>query len=357
MSKIATIGLDISKEVFQVHGLDEAGTVVVRRKLRRADLLGYFKKLEPCIVGIEACGGSQHWARSLTALGHEVKLIAPSFVRPYVKTQKNDAADAEAICEAIGRPGMRFVPIKTEEQQAILTLHRVRDLLTKQRTALVNAFRGHIAEYGHVARGGRLGVLSLIALLDSAEFKVIPKVALGALRTLAKEIRTLMDQSEALERKIKAWHRANPQSLRLAAVPGIGPLTATTLCATVPDPSVFKSGRHMAAWLGLVPRQYSTAGKPRLGRITKRGDRYLRRLLVLGARAVIISFKHGKTSVSPSIARLAAQKPLLVAAVALANKLARIAWALMVRNERYRWPAELVGKRSTRQLTSRIGAA
>jgi transposase len=342
MTKIATVGLDIAKDVFQVHGVDKNGVVVTRRKLRRNEVLDYFKKLKPCLIGIEACASSHHWARSFIALGHNVKLIAPSFVRPFVKSQKNDAADAEAICEAIGRPGMRFVSVKSAEQQGVLTVHTTRALLIRQRTMLINAFRGHIAEYGEVARLGRLGVDALLALVEGDKSGFIPAMARGALRMLAKEIRLITEKAKALEAEIEAWHRANPQSRRLATIPGIGPLTASAMAAAFPDPTVFKSGKGLAASLGLVPRQYSTGGKPRLGGITKRGNGYIRKLLVFGAGTVLALFKRGKVTVPQSIARLAAHRPFKVAAVALANKMARIAWALLAKNESYRAPLPLM---------------
>jgi transposase len=339
MGEIVRAGLDIAKEVFQVHGVDANGEVVSRRKLRRGELLAYFKKLDPCLIGIESCATSHHWARALSKLGHKVKLVSPSFVKPFVKSQKNDAADAEAICEAIARPGMRFVSIKSEAQQAILTIHRARDLFSRQRTMLINALRAHIAEYGHVARLGELGLKSLLELVETDERDLLPEVARDALVTIAAQIRALGDKIAALERKIEAWHRASPESIRLATIPGIGALAASALTATVPDPRIFRSGRGLAAWLGLVPKQYSSGGTTKLGRITKRGNRYLRRLLVFGARNVLVAFKSGRTRVPRKIAELLSRKPLLVAAVAFANKLARAAWALLTKCEQYRDPS------------------
>lgn len=341
MGEIVRLGLDIAKDVFQIHGVDVNGEVVSRRKLRRNELLAYFQKLDPCLIGIESCATSHHWARALSALGHCVKLVSPSFVKPFVKSQKNDVADAEAICEAIARPGMRFVSVKSEAQQAILTMHRTRELFSRQRTMLINALRGHIAEYGHVARLGDLGLKSLLQLVETDERGLFPALARDALGALAAEIRTLGDKVAALERKIEAWHRANPESVRLATIPGIGALAASVLAATVPDPRIFRSGRGLAAWLGLVPKQYSSGGTPKLGRITKRGNRYLRRLLVFGARNVLVAFKHGRTRIPRKIAELLGRKPLLVAAVAFANKLARTAWALLTKREEYRDPSAI----------------
>jgi transposase len=342
MRTVVRVGLDIAKDVFQVHAVDESDGVSIRRKLRRSELLDFFKTLEPCLIGIEACATSHHWARALAALGHQVKLIPGSFVKPFVKSQKNDAADAEAICEAVGRPNMRFVAIKTEEQQAVLTIHRTRDLLTRQRTMLINAFRAHIAEYGQVARLGRLGVDALLELVETDQTPFIPRSARGALKVLAAQIRLLESKAKALEAKIISWHRSNPQSQRLATIPGVGVLTASALAATIPDPSLFKSGRALSAWLGLVPRQYSSGGKTRLGSITKRGDRYIRKLLVFGARAVLSNYKSRRTKIPRSMAQIVARKHFRVALVALANKTARIAWALLTKKEVYRPPATLV---------------
>jgi len=336
MTTTITIGLDIAKRVFQVHGVDAAGEVVVQRKLRRSELLVFFKRLAPCLVGIEACATAHHWARALMALGHEVKLMPPSYVKPYVKRQKNDMTDAEAICEAVTRPTMRFVPVKSVEQQSVLSLHRARDLLVRQRTGLINALRAHLAEYGIAVPQGTAGRNLLATLVEDEDFDPIPPLARTALSPLVEQIKALDAAAHELEMAIKAWHRASPNSRRLATIPGIGPITASALAASIPDPSLFRSGRHLAAWLGLTPRESSSGGKQRLGRISKQGDPYLRRLLVVGATAVL-RFAGGNRADSSSLlswaARLKARKPYKVVALSLANKLARIAWAVMARGE------------------------
>ena len=343
MTQVVRVGLDIAKSVFQLHGTDANGLTVVRRKLRRGQLVDHFKTLPPCVIGIEACGSAHHWARTLGALGHEVRLIAPAFVKPFVKSQKNDAADAEAICDAVGRPNMRFVAIKTVDQQGILVVHRTRDLLTRQRTMLINAFRSHIAEFGEVANVGARGVSALMQIIETDRAGLIPVAARPALELIADEIRHLSERVKVLECQIEAWHRASPASRRLATIPGIGTLTASALAASIPDPSQFKSGKALGAWLGLVPRQRSSGGVTKLGRITKRGDRYLRRLLTLGARSVLVTFKCGRNKLPPRLAHLLDRKPFKVAIVALANKMARTVWALLHRGENYKPAALQVG--------------
>jgi transposase len=338
--EVTTIGLDIAKRVFQAHGVDAAGRTVLRRKLRRSEVLDVLRALPPCLVGIEACGTAHHWAREIRALGHEVRLIPAAYVKPYVKRGKTDAADAEAICEAVSRPTMRFVPVKTPEQQAVLVLHRTRDLLVRQRTMLVNALRGHLAEFGIVARQGVGGLGELLAGLRDAEPTPLPALARQALRGLADEIGALEARIDEIEAAILAWHKGNEASRRLATVPGIGPITASALVATVGEVSNFASARHLAAWIGLVPKQNSTGGKPRQGGISKAGDRYLRRLLVLGASTVI---RHNRAKAGEGwLAGLIVRRPTMVAAVAQANKTARIAWALLARggtyNPRHRTP-------------------
>lgn len=332
--EITTIGLDIAKRVFQAHGVNEAGRAVLRRKLTRSEVLDFFRALPPCLVGIEACGTAHHWAREIRALGHEVRLIPASYVKPYVKRGKTDAADAEAICEAVGRPSMRFVPVKSAEQQGVLVLHRTRDLLIRQRTMLVNALRGHMAEFGIIAPQGIARVADLLAVLLGEDEAALPPLARQALRGLAAELENVNVRVEEIEAAIIAWHKASEASRRLAAVPGIGPITASAIVATVGDVSNFASARHFAAWIGLVPRQNSTGGKPRQGGISKAGDRYLRRLLVLGAASVIrqirIKAREGW------LADLIGRRPTMVAAVAQANKTARVAWALLTRGESYR---------------------
>ncbi|MER9548371.1 IS110 family transposase [Mesorhizobium sp. M0322] len=335
MEKIATIGLDIAKQVFQVHGVNRAGAMVSRRKLRRDDVVCFFKELPPCLIGIEACATGHHWARVLIALGHDVRLMPASYVKPYVKRQKNDATDAEAICEAVARPTMRFVPVKSQEQQSVLMLHRVRELLIRQRTMLVNALRGHLAEFGIVTRQGIAGVGMLIALVEDDDHDLIPPLARSALLPLIVQLREVHGKVSEMDRQIHAWHRSNELSRRLETIPGIGPITASAIAATVTDASLFKSGRQLAAWIGLVPRQNSSGGKDRLGRISKQGDPYLRRLLVVGAHAVLRFSRKGKAASTRWAAELLAKKPYNVVAVALANKMARIVWALMTTGRRF----------------------
>jgi transposase len=333
--QISTIGLDIAKNVFQVHGVDGAGRTVLNRKIRRDRLLPLFKGFEPCLVGMEACATAHHWARELTALGHQVKLMPPAYVKPYVKRHKNDAADAEAICEAVRRPTMRFVPIKSADAQSILMLHRARYLLVRQRTAQVSAMRAHLAEYGVVAPRGIAHVRDLLALLESGDAR-LPDLARQTLLLVAHMIDALSQQIRKIEIELLAWHRTNATSRRLETIPGIGFITATALAATVGDARAFRSGRQFAAWLGLVPRQNSSGGKNRLGGISKMGDRYLRRLLVVGATAVVRYTKRKATAVSIWAHKLLERKPARLVTVAVANKMARIAWAVMARGETYR---------------------
>lgn len=331
---IVTTGLDLAKNVFQVHGLDEVGKVVLRRQLRRSDVERFFCSQAPCLVGMEACGSAHHWARRLTAMGHEVRLIAPARVKAYVQRgKKNDANDAAAIAEAVTRPHMMFVPIKSEDQQGVLMLHRSRDLLVRQRTMLVNALRAHLAEFGIVAAKGRGKVADLLACLGEAD---IPALARSALHQIAKQIDASDERVEALEKEIVGWHKSNETSRNLATIPGVGPITASALAASVPDPSAFDSGRKLAAWLGLVPRQNSTGGKDRLGHITKTGDSYLRRLLVIGATSVLRYAQDKAPGKAEWLKALLERKPARLASVALANKMARIAWSVMVRGEVYR---------------------
>jgi transposase len=311
----ATIGLDLAKTVFQVHGVDSQGKVMLTRQLRRGQVIEFFRKLAPCLVGMEACATAHHWARELATLGHTVRLMPASYVKAYVKRSKTDAADAAAICEAVTRPSMRFVPVKTELQQAALMLHRGRDLLIRQRTQLINAVRAHLAEIGLVAAAG---VDGLQALVDQ-------------LAAVAAQISTL-------EGCIQTQHRGSETSRRLESIPGIGVIGATAIVATVTDPSAFRSGRELAAWIGLVPRQHSTGGKQKLGGISKQGDRYLRRLLIVGATAVI---RHARVHPGkhPWLTKLLGKMPAKKVAVALANKMARIAWAILAKGSTYRAPA------------------
>jgi transposase len=287
MNEAITIGVDLAKSVFQVHGVDAEAGVVFRRQLRRGQVLPFFRKQAPCLVGMEACATSHHWAREIASLGHEVRLMPPRYVKPYVKRNKNDMADAEAICEAVTRPTMRFVAIKSPEQQSVLMLHRTRELLVRQRTMLVNAIRAHMAEFGIVARAGLPQVRELLTVIADGDDSRLPPLARTCLESLAAQFMSLHLEIDVAERRIHAWHKSNEVSRRLETIPGIGPITATALAASITDPSVFRSGRELAAWIGLVPRQNSTGGKDRLGRISKQGDHYLRWLLVAGAMAVI----------------------------------------------------------------------
>jgi transposase len=333
-----TIGLDIAKRVFQVHGVDAAGAVVVRKKLRRSELLPFFARLGSCLIGIEACATAHHWARELIALGHEVRLVPPSYVKAYLKRGKNDAADAEAICEAVTRPSMRFVPVKSTEQQGVLVLHRTRELLVRQRTMLVNGLRGHMAEFGIIAPQGIQRVDELVAMLKD-DRTGIPQMARQALAAVVAQLANLSASILELDKRIVAWCRANDAARRLATIPGIGPITASALAATITDPTLFKSGRHLAAWLGLVPRQHSTGGRAKLGRITKMGDQYLRKLLIVGMTAVIRSARRTKAPAFAWVNALLERRPARLVSVALANKAARIAWAILIRGETYRAPA------------------
>lgn len=329
------MGLDIAKNVFQVHGVDEEGRAMLRRKVKRDQLLTLFGDLKPCLIGIEACATAHHWARQLHALGHEVRLMPPAYVKAYVKRNKNDAADAEAICEAVTRPTMRFVPIKSADAQSILMLHRARHLLVRQRTAQVSAMRAHLAEYGVIAPRGRPHVRELVEALTSGT-ATIPELARQTLLLITSMIEGLSQQIRAIELELMAWHRATATCRRLETIPGIGFITATALAATVGDARVFHSGCQFAAWLGLVPKQHSSAGEERMGGISKMGDRYLRHLLVVGATAVIRYTRRKATTVSIWADRLLERKSARLVSVAVANKMARIAWAVMAREENYR---------------------
>lgn len=338
--QITTVGVDIAKNVFQVHGIDSEGRVMLRRKVRRDQVLALLGGLEPCLIGMEACATAHHWARELEALGHQVKLMPPAYVKAYVKRNKNDAADAEAICEAVTRPTMRFVAVKSANAQSILMLHRARHLLVRQRTAQISALRAHLAEYGIVAPKGRAHVGELVAVLDKGE-ALLPELARQTLLLIAGMIEGLSTQIRKIEIELMAWHRTNPACRRLETVPGIGFITATALVATVGDARVFRSGRQFAAWLGLVPKQHSSGGKERMGGISKMGDRYLRHLLVIGATAIVRYTRRKGTPVSIWANRLLERKPARLVTVAVANKMARIAWAVMAREENYRVaPAE-----------------
>jgi transposase len=334
MGEVSTVGLDIAKSVFQVHGVDIDGAVVIRKRISRAKVLEFFAALPLCLIGIEACPSAHYWSRRLSGLGHTVRLMPPSYVKAYLKRSKNDANDAAAICEAVTRPSMRFVPIKSEQQQSGLMLHRSRQLLVRQRTMLSNAIRGHMAELGIISAKGRNGTAELIKIIGNADDDRVATAARFSLAVLARQYEAIAAEIGAIEKHIHAWHRSCEQSWRLEGIPGIGPIVATALVAEVGDWTAFSSGRNLAAWIGLVPRQHSTGGKDRLGGISKQGNRYLRWLLVAGATAVIrYARQHGTQRLW--LARLIERRPLKVAAVALANKIARIAWAMMVRGERF----------------------
>ena len=333
MNQIIRIGMDTSKHIFQLHGVDSAERPVLRRKLRRNQVLAFFAELPPTVVGMEACGAAHYWARELRKLGHEVRLMAPQHVKAYVKRNKNDGRDAEGLCEAMSRPTMQFVPVKTEQQQAALMLAGVREQLIARRTQLSNAIRGYAAEFGLTAAKGLDKIAPLLALI--AQDQTVPAMARELFALQGKDYARLQIEIKTIEAKLMAWHRANATSRRLAKIPGVGPIGATALVMKTPDPHAFPSGRHFAAWLGLTPKDHSTAGKTRLGKITRAGDERLRSVLVAGATAVIQQAKHGRGHPSPWVVALLKRKPPKLAAVALANKIARIAWKLMVTGESY----------------------
>ena len=343
MTEVITIGVDLAKNVFQVHGVDGEGVVLFRRQLRRGQMLPFFKKQPPCLVGMEACATSHYWAREIEALGHRVRLMAPRYVKPYVKRNKNDMADAEAICEAVTRPTMRFVEIKTAEQQSVLMLHRTRHLFIRQRTTLINALRAHLAEFGIVAGVGRNGLEKLLNVIEDGNDARVPPTARDCLLALRAQLEMVKYQILDADRRVLAWHRMSEVSQRLDDIPGVGPLIASALVASVPDPHVFKSGRDLAAWIGLVPRQNSTGGKERLGHISKAGNRYLRMLLVVGALSVIRRAKQVGYTRRPWLSKLLQRRSTKIAAIALANKNARTAWAMMAHGTFYQEPASSAG--------------
>jgi transposase len=335
---ITTIGLDLAKSVFQVHAINRVGEVVVRKALRRSQVLPFFAKLPPCLIGMEACGTSHHWARELIKLGHEVRLMPPAYVKPYVKRGKTDANDAEAICEAVSRPTMRFVPVKSPDQQAALALHRTRDLLVKQRTQLVNMIRGLLAEFGIAMPRGLHHALALAKQLTNEPAADVPELAGRVITSLAHQIGAIHEQLAALEKELLAWHRSNELSQRLATIPGVGVIAATALAASVSEPERFRSGRQFAASLGLTPLQNSSGGKEKMGRISKMGDRYLRRLLVVGMTSLVRRARTAPASVDPRIPAMLERRPARVVTVAAANRTARVAWAIMTRGGTYRKP-------------------
>ncbi len=338
--QITTIGLDIAKNVFQVHGIDATEKVVIRKQLRRGQVIKFFEVLVPCLIGMEACATAHQWARELKKLGHDVRLMPPIYVKAYVKRGKNDAADAAAICEGVTRPSMRFVPIKSVEQQSALMLHRTRELLIRQRTQLINALRAHLAELGLVAAKGNEGLQQLVMAATESGDERLPGDARFACQSIVAQLDAAQTQISGLDKCITQAHRANADSKRLEAIPGFGVILSTAVVSTMTDPKAFRTGREFAAWVGLVPRQNSTGGKERLGSISKQGDRYLRRLFVLGAIS-IVRIARARPEKYPWLIQLLARRPFKVVAVALANKMARVAWAVLARGETYRAPTRL----------------
>lgn len=338
MGEVTTIGLDIAKQVFHAYGADASGAQVFSKRITRAKLLGFFASQPRCVVALETCGGSHHWARELKRLGHEVRLIPPAYVKPFVKRQKNDAADAEAICEAAQRPSMRFVPVKDEEQQASAVVFRARDLLVRQRTQLINALRGLLAEYGWVAPKGLFHMAGLMARIEDPDCP-LPQSACAVFLVMIDSIRILDGRIAGLDRQIARRAKEDAVARRLMTIPGIGPITATALIALAPPPESFRRGRDFAAWLGLTPLQRSTGGKQKLGAISRMGERTLRRLLIIGSSAVVLQASRRGAPAGSWLAQMLARKPRMLVTVALANKTARIVWALLSRGGVYRAPA------------------
>ena len=338
MSEVSTIGLDLAKNVFQVHGADASGAVLVRKKLRRDQVLKFLAAQPTCTVAMEACASSHYWGREIAKLGHEVRLIAPDYVKPFVRRQKNDAADAEAICEAAQRPTMRFVAVKSEEQQAAAVVFRARDLVVRQRTQIINAMRGHLAEFGIVAAKGPFHVAKLVTAIED-DRSGIPEMARPILRLLVEQLRSLDERVALLDRELARRAKEDAEAKRLMTIPGIGPITATALAALAPTAQAFKRGRDFAAWLGLTPLQRSTGGKQKLGKTSRMGERTLRRLLIIGASATVRWAMRKGSTADPWLARMLNRKPPMLVIVALANKTARIVWALIARGGTYRAPA------------------
>ncbi|WP_416068574.1 IS110 family transposase (plasmid) [Rhizobium sp. YTUHZ045] len=334
MRKITTIGLDLAKNVFQVHGIDNLGNVMVRRQLRRGEVLRFFRGIQPCLVGIEACGSSHYWAREIEKLGHVVKLMPAGYVKPYVKRGKTDAADAEAICEAVTRPTMRFVAAKSADQQSVLMMHKVRELLVRQRTMLINSLRGHLSEFGVIGAGGAKNVPKLVEHFHEIQGS-LPELARAMLWTIIDQLQRLGAEVVKIEKKIVDSVRADAAARRLLSIPGVGPITASAITAAVSDIRNFSSGRRFASWLGLTPRPHSSGGKERMSGISKQGDGYIRKLLVVGATAIIRFAKDGSSASHDWAVSLMDRKPARVVTVALANKTARIIWALLVREQQY----------------------
>ncbi len=333
MENPVRVGMDTSKQVFQIHGVNEDEEPILRRKLRRSQMIRFFANMEPMVIGIEACGAAHHWARTLSSMGHEVRIMAPQFVKPYVKRGKNDAADAEALCEAMDRPTMRFVPVKTAEQQAALMLVSLRDRLVRSRTQLTNAIRGHASEFGLIAARGLDKIAPLLARI--ADDQSLPPLARSLFAQLGVELEQTEERLKQVNTELMAYHQKNELSQRLAQIPGVGPIGATMLALKTPDPAGFKSARHFAAWIGLTPKDHSTGGKTRLGTITRAGDEALRSVLVVGATAIIRQVRQGRGRPWPWLQRLLERKPAKLVAVALANKIARIAWRLMMSGQSY----------------------
>lgn len=338
MKEVSTIGLDIAKYAFHVHGADASGHAVFSKKISRGKLLEFFAGQPRCLVALEACGGAHHWARELMRLGHEVRLIAPAYVRPFVKRQKNDAADAEAICEAAQRPNMRFVTVKSEEQQALALVFRTRDLLVRQRTQIINAVRGHLTEYGWVAPKGRSNVRLLADLLEDELGASLPEAARAMFQMMVRAIEALDSRIGDLDKEIAQRAREDQAARRLMTIPGIGPIAATAIVALAPPMESFRCGRDFAAWVGLTPRQYSTGGKQKLGAISKMGERTLRQLLIIGSSSVVLQASRRGAHKGSWLERMLARKPRMLVTVAQANKLARIVWAVLMKGEDYKAP-------------------